>query len=83
VVVDLVTICDLGVPDKFSATTKYYLPANFRIILAVLGDGATFGVEQEHFPKGDLTWWFDVTMLTYHEKRSDTCRCQMEVRCHN
>jgi hypothetical protein len=68
VTIDLVTICDLGTPTEFSATAKVYPPANFRTILTVLGDGANFGAEQEHFPEDDLTWWPDVTMLTCHEK---------------
>jgi hypothetical protein len=41
-----------------------------------MGDGANFGVEQEHFPKDDLMWWPDVTMLTCHEKRGDTCHLE-------
>jgi hypothetical protein len=76
VVIDLVTICDLGTPAEFSATAKVYPPANFRIILTMLGDGANFGAEQEHFPEDDLTWWPDVTMLTCHEKRGDMCHLE-------
>jgi hypothetical protein len=72
VVVDLVAIHDLGVPTKYRAIAKAYPPANFRIIPTTLGDGATFGIEQEHFLEDDMTWWSDVIMLTCHEKRSDT-----------
>jgi hypothetical protein len=65
--VDLAPVCDLGTPAEISATTKAYLHDNFRIILIALRDGATFGVEQEHFPEEDLPQpmgWPDVTMLT-------------------
>jgi hypothetical protein len=58
-VVDMVTIYDLGAPTEFSTIAKVYPPANFRVILPVLGDGT----EQEDFSEDDLTWWFDVTML--------------------
>jgi hypothetical protein len=75
-VIDLVVICDLGATAKFSTTTKAYMHANFRIILTALGDGANFGVEQEHFPEDDLTWWSDVTMLMCHEKRGDMCHLE-------
>jgi hypothetical protein len=76
-------ICDLGAPTNFSATVEFYLPANFRIILTMLGDDANFGVEQEHFPEDDVMWWPDVIEMMCHEKRGDRCQCQMDARCHD
>jgi hypothetical protein len=55
-IVDLIVICDLSAPAKFSTIAKFCLLSNFRVILTVLGYGATFGVEQEDFPENDLTW---------------------------
>jgi len=72
VAIDLVTICDLGAPAKFSATVKVYPLANFSIILTALGDG----IEQEHFLEYDLTWWPYITMLSCHENRGDTCHLE-------
>jgi hypothetical protein len=54
-VIDLITICDLRAPNKFSAISKGYPPSNFRVILTALGDGANFGTKQEDFPVDDLT----------------------------
>jgi hypothetical protein len=65
-------ICDLGASVEFNATAKVYPPTNSSIIPTVLGDGANFGVEHEHFSGDDMTWWPIVTMLTCHEKRGDT-----------
>ena len=42
----------------------------------MLGDGANFGVEQEHFQEDDLTWWPYIIMLMCHEKRGDTCHLE-------
>jgi hypothetical protein len=75
-VVDLIEICDLGAPAIFSAIAKVYLPTNFRVILTVLGDGTTFGAEQEDFPEDDLMRWPDVTTLMCHEKRGGTCHLE-------
>ena len=75
-VVDLVAICDLGAPVNFSGTAKVYPPANFRIILTVLGDITNFGTGQEHFLEDDITWWPYVTMLKCHEKRGDMCHLE-------
>jgi hypothetical protein len=72
-VIDLIAICYLGTHAKFSSIAKFYPPTNFRVILTVLGDGATFGVKQEYFLEDDLMWWSDITTLTCHEKRGDTC----------
>jgi len=63
-VVDLVVIYNLGSPAEFSTTTEFYLPANPRILLTTLRYGTNFGAKQEHFPKDDLTWRPDVTILT-------------------
>jgi len=55
-VVDIVVISDLGSSAEFSATAKFYLPANLRILLTMLRYGDNFGYKQEHFPEDDLTW---------------------------